>query len=238
MNLLNINLKTFVYLTLTFIVITVVGTITHELGHYTVAKSLGRTATIHYKSVSMENDSLITYFNDTFQKYSYEIKNKTDFPGKEKYFNSIKKFQEESFWITLCGPLQTIITGTIGLFLLFFLQKKHFKNNKVTIVGWVFIFMSLFWLRQTANLFISLFYYFLKGKISFKGDEAKLALHLKLNTWSIEIITGLIGVIVLIIVLKQLPKKIIFTFLLAGCVGGVLGFYLWLIKFGQYIMPH
>ena len=106
MNIFKINLKAFVYLVLIFIIMTAIGTVTHELGHYTIAKSLGREATINYKSVSIQNDSLYMYFNDTFHKYSYEIKNKIDFPGKDKYLNAIKKFQKENFLITLGGPLQ------------------------------------------------------------------------------------------------------------------------------------
>lgn len=237
MNIFKIHLKTFVYLVLTFIVMTAVGTVTHELGHYSVAKSLGRDATINYKSVSLQNDSLSMYFNDTFHKYSYEIKNKLDFPGKDKYLNTIKKFQKENFLITLGGPLQTILTGTIGFIVLLCNRKKYIKVDRITTYGWILIFISLFWLRQTANLCMSIFSYLLKGRVPHNGDETKLALYLNLNIWSIEVITALLGVIVLLIILKIIPKKLLVTFILAGSVGGVLGFYLWLVKFGQYIMP-
>jgi len=237
MNIFKINLKAFVYLVLIFIVMTAIGTVTHELGHYTIAKSLGREPTINYKSVSIKNDSLYMYFNDTFHKYSYEIKNKIDFPGKDKYLNAIKKFQKENFLITLGGPLQTMLTGTIGFIILLFNKKKYIKANRITTPGWILIFISLFWLRQTANICMSVFSYILKGRVPLNGDETKLALYLNLNTWSIEVITGHLGIIVLLIIFKIIPKTLLVTFILAGCVGGVLGFYLWLVKFGQYIMP-
>ncbi len=237
MNIFKIHLKPFVYLTLIFIAMTAIGTVTHELGHYTIAKSIGREVSIHYGSVSLQNDSLYGYFNDTFHKYSYEIKNKIDFPGKEKYFNSIKKFQRENFLITLGGPLQTILTGTIGFFFLLLNRKKYVKVNRITPLGWILIFLSLFWLRQIANICTSVFSYILKGKVPLNGDETKMAIYLKINTWSIEVITGLLAMIVLLIILKIIPKRLLVTFILAGCVGGVLGFYLWLVKFGKYIMP-
>lgn len=236
MNLLKIHLKTFIYLTLTFIVMTAVGTVTHELGHYSAAKLLGYDASINYRSATYWNDDFY-YFRDVFHKYSYEIKNRLDFPEKEKYYALIEKHHKNAFFITLGGPLQTILTGTLGLILLLINRKKYIKVNSVSVFGWIVIFMSLFWLRQTANLCMSVFSYLLKGRISFNGDETKMALYLNLNIWTIKLITGLLGVIVLLIILKLIPKRFIVTFILAGSVGGVLGFYLWIIKFGQYIMP-
>ena len=130
-----------------------------------------------------------------------------------------------------------MLTGTIGFIILLLNTKKHIKANRITTPGWILIFISLFWLRQTANICMSVFSYILKGRVPLNGDETKLALYLNLNTWSIEVITGLLGIIVLLIIFKIIPKILLVTFILAGCVGGVLGFYLWLVKFGQYIMP-
>ncbi len=237
MNIFKINLKAFVYLMLTFIVMTVIGTVSHELGHYSAAKLLGYDASINYRSASYWNDDLSEYFNDIFHKYSFEIKNKLPFTEKEEYYALIEKHHKNTFFITLGGPLQTMLTGTLGVILLLINRKKYIKVNSVSVSGWVVIFMSLFWLRQTANMCMSVFSYLLKGRISLKGDETKLALYLNLNIWTIEVITGLVGIIVLLIILKLIPKRLLVTFILAGCVGGVLGFYLWLIKFGQYIMP-
>jgi FtsH-binding integral membrane protein len=65
----------------------------------------------------------------------------------------------------------------------------------------------------------------------------RLAHHLEIHFESIQIITGIVGVLVLLVVLCLLPKSIVITFLISGLVGGIAGYYLWLIKFGQYIMP-
>lgn len=79
--------------------------------------------------------------------------------------------------------------------------------------------------------------FFTKGQPSLRGDEMRLALHLDINIWTIQIITGSLGLTVLVNILRLLPKTIILTFLVSGLTGGILGYYLWLIKFGKYIMP-
>jgi hypothetical protein len=111
------------------------------------------------------------------------------------------------------------------------------KSNNITFAGWSLIFISLFWLRQVANLFMALLTYVNKGKVSPSGDEMELALYLNINIWTIQVGTGLIGLIVLFLILRLLPKTTVLTFLASGLLGGSLGYYLWLIKFGPAIMP-
>jgi len=216
---------------------TVVGTLTHELGHYSVSKLLGYEASINYQSSSHWDNNLNEYLRNTYENYSYELKNKLDFPGKSKYLKTAQKYHADNFWITLGGPLQTILTGTIGFFLLLVYRKKHITSDKVSLIGWTLIFISLFWLRQVANLFVAVISFFRNGQTYISGDEMILARHLDINIWSIQIITGLIGLGILILVLRLLPKTKVLTFLLSGLSGGILGYYLWIIKFGQYIMP-
>ncbi len=226
-----------VFLTLTFILMTVVGTLTHELGHYSVSKFLGYQASINYRSSSHWDNDLNEYLKTTHEKYSNEIKNDIDFPGKEKYNKAIQKYQSDIFWIILGGPLETILTGSIGFILLLVFRKRFITSERVHFIGWTLVFISLFWLRQVANLFMAVIYLLIEGQTSPSGDEMRLAKHLDLNIWTIQIITGLIGLGILAIVLRFLPKTVVMTFLISGLIGGLLGYYLWLIKFGQYIMP-
>lgn len=237
MNYLKIDFKAFILLTLTFILMTVIGTLTHELGHYVVAKYLGREAGISYNSVSHRDDALNDYLKGVYKNYAYEIKNNLDFPEKEKYQKAIQKYQADKFWIALGGPLQTMLTGSIGLILLLVYRHKYITAHRVSLTGWALIFMALFWLRQVANLFVAGMLFLMEGQPTLRGDEIGLALHLDLNMWTILMITGLLGLAVLFTVLKLLPKTILLTFLLSGLTGGLLGFYLWLVKYGQYIMP-
>jgi len=216
---------------------TVIGTLLHELGHYSVSKYLGHEARINYQSSSHWDNAFLEYINEVYDQNSYEIKNNLDFPEKKKFYSAIKKNRSDNFWILLGGPLQTILTGTLGFILLFAYRHQLIKSNNITFVGWSLIFISLFWLRQVANLFMALLTYVNKGKVSPSGDEMELALYLNINIWTIQVGTGLIGLIVLFLILRLLPKTTVLTFLASGLLGGSLGYYLWLIKFGPAIMP-
>ncbi|KQT17969.1 hypothetical protein ASG31_04325 [Chryseobacterium sp. Leaf404] len=231
------DFKLFLILIFTFIIMTVVGTLSHELGHYAVAEYLGYDATIDYQSTHFESDKKISYLNSIYQKYAYEIKNNLNFPEKEEFDIKRKEFRNDRIKILAGGPLQTMITGTFGFVLLLIYRKKLFSFNKTTFTGWILVFCSLFWLRQSANSFGWTLNYIFTGEKSMRGDELRLARFLDLNIWTIHSITGIIGLIVLFTVLRLLPKNQVLTFLCAGLLGGCLGFYLWLIKFGQYILP-
>ena len=150
---------------------------------------------------------------------------------------TVKEYQADNFWIILGGPLQTMMTGTLALILLLVYRNNFVKNDKVHIVGWILIFLTLFWLRQVINLFMALMTYLIKGQPSLRGDEMRLANHLDINIWSIQILTGISGLFILVPVINLLPKKMVLTFLISGLAGGILGYYLWLVKFGQYIIP-
>lgn len=237
MNYMKIEYKLFIFLTLTFILMTVVGTLTHELGHYSVSKFLGYDASINYQSSSHWNAELDEHYEKIHEKYSHEIKNNLNFPDKENLQRLIDKYENDDFWIILGGPLQTMLTGTIGFLLILVYRHKIIRSDKITLIGWTLAFTSLFWLRQVANLFMAVLTFVIKGEPSLRGDEMQLALHLDTNLWTIQIITGSLGLIVLVIILRLLPKTIIPTFLVSGLTGGILGYYLWLIQFGKYIMP-
>lgn len=237
MEYLKFDYKLSIFLIIAFILMTVVGTLTHEFGHYAVSRLLGYKASINYQSTSHWDEDIDKFLSETYKRNEYEIKNDLDFPNKEKFAKFVAKERADGFWITLGGPLQTIITGTIGFFLLVSYRKKFISTTQVHFMGWVLIFMSLFWLRQVANLFMAMMISLIRGKTPMNGDEIRLAHHLGINIWTIQVITGIIGFVVLFFVLRFLPKKLVLTFVVSGLIGGVLGFYLWLIKFGQFIMP-
>lgn len=237
MQYIRMDCKAFIFLTLTFILMTVVGTLTHELGHYSVSRMLGYEASINYQSSFHWDREFNEYYISVYEKYSNEIKNDLDFPGKANFEKRMNNYVNDQFWILLGGPIQTMLTGTIGLLLLLVYRHRFINSERITTVGWALVFISLFWLRQVANLFMAVLTFVTKGQPSLRGDEARLAMHLDINIWSIQIITGILGLIVLWVVLRLLPKGIVLTFLVSGLTGGILGYYLWLIQFGKYIMP-
>jgi hypothetical protein len=200
--------KLFTYLSLTFILMTVIGTVSHEYGHYLSAKILGLNSRVNYGMTIIE--------------------------GNQNNLISPK----ERFIITLGGPLQTILTGTLGVALLYLSRKSFYQIEKLSLLQWCYIFTSLFWLRQVSNMFTWVLFYFINGKFGVRGDEVKMARYLELPKWSFVLTTALIGVFVLwTVVFKFIPKKIRITFIISGLVGGVSGYILWLELFGKIIMP-
>jgi hypothetical protein len=143
----------------------------------------------------------------------------------------------DRFYIILGGPVQTMLTGTIGLILLRTNRKKFRQTEKLNILQWIYIFLSLFWLRQTMNLMISLGGCLLNGEFSTRPDEIRLAQYLDLPLLSISICTGLVGALVgNWVFFKCIPRGQKLSFLMAGFTGGMAGYVLWVVWLGKYIM--
>jgi len=192
------------YLAISFFISTIIGTISHEFGHYITARLLGFRAHMSYGMVSFSND--------------YKIMN----PRQE-------------FWLILAGPLQTMVTGTAGFLFLNYFSRQSIR---VTFLQWAMIFLSLFWLRQSANFILWVGNYLFTGQFGADGDEVKLSSYFHLPAWVIPSITALIGFIVLAIVLfRFIPVSQRLTFILSGLIGGTCGYLFWLVYFGKIIMP-
>ncbi|MEO8085599.1 MAG: hypothetical protein ABI763_02195 [Bacteroidota bacterium] len=204
-----IDKRLFFSLTIAFIIATVVGTLAHETGHYFVAKYLGYDASINYGFTRWTLSS------------TGQAPNASD-----------------NFWITLGGTLSTILTGTIGLVLIFLFYQSYSDVKRLSSGQWFLIFVTLFWLRQTANFLVWVGSYLITGKFSQRGDEVKLALYAQLPEWSISALTAIIGAMTLaIVIFKLVPKIQRLTFVSSGLAGGISGYFIWLVLFGKYIMP-
>lgn len=127
--------------------------------------------------------------------------------------------------------------GTIGFVLLLFYRRQLISQNTVSSFGWFLVFLSLFWLRQPANLVMYSVSKLFKPEIQSNMDEIKIAQYLQLPQLLIIAVTGVIGLLILWYVLKILPSKVRFTFILSGIVGGIVGFYLWFMHLGRMILP-
>nr|WP_294859752.1 hypothetical protein [uncultured Fluviicola sp.] len=200
------NRKVFVRLFFAFIAFTIIGTLSHELGHYIAGNCLGYEMSMNYATTYIQDDAYVSPRN--------------------------------SFLITLGGPIQTLLTGTIGCVLLFSYRKGFQSVDKLSSGQWIMVFVSLFWLRQVANLTTWLGSYLINGEFSQGGDELRIAGYLGLSEWSILVPTAIAGFIVLTVVFfKFIPFKQRFTFLLSGLIGGIAGYLFWLLFAGKYIMP-
>ena len=202
------NRKLFLYLSLVFILMTIIGTITHELGHNLSAKIMGFNSRVNYGMTILENNQNKSMSN------------------------------KEYFLFTLGGPIQTMLTGTLGIALLFLTRKSYNQIENLSILQWIMIFMSLFWLRQIANMFTWVLFFFINGKFGVRGDEIKIAQYLELPKWSVLLSTAIIGAFVLWqVIFRFIPEKVRFTFIISGLAGGISGYILWLEIFGKILMP-
>ncbi|WP_290833925.1 hypothetical protein [Flavobacterium sp.] len=233
------KLSSLFILSITFIVFTVVGTISHEYGHIIVAKYLGYETELHYGSMNYEDTSSELKLADSLVKKNEKaILNKKDFPDKEKLDKLWNTISFKHLMITIGGPVQTILTGTIGFILLLFRRKKILENG-MKILDWLYVFLSLFWLREVFNLTMSVASALLNGKKNyFGGDERKIAIMLEIPQGSIAIPLALIGLLIaLFVIFRIIPKEQRLTFISSGFLGGIAGFILWMRILGPIVMP-
>ncbi|MFC7348771.1 hypothetical protein ACFQO9_18790 [Chryseobacterium zhengzhouense] len=203
-----VDFKLFMYLAIAFIFTTALGTVLHEYGHFIAAEFLGITTKVHYGFTSFVID--------------------------ENYRNLSKW---DRFLITVGGPLQTIFTGILGLILLH-ISKRNSETQVLNFKSWIYVFMSLFWLRQSANFVMWMIGYLLTNRISTNSDEVKLAVYLKMPLWFFMALGGIVGfAVALLVIFKYIPINQRFTFVVSGFVGGILGYIIWLELLGQILMP-
>jgi hypothetical protein len=230
--------KLFLTLTITFIAFTIIGTQTHEWGHYAAAKYMGMKPTLSYQSVDFGEDSTSEEMNEIQIQFEKEILAKANFPLRQRYEYLEKISDNKDFYCRLWGPLQTMITGSIGFILLIIYRKQYLGKERLSKTKWLLIFLSLFWLREVFNTFLASIIFIIKGRKEFYGDEFILSEQLNLPSFFIPIITALIGFIVCCIVtFKFVPYAQRKTFIAAGFFGGIIGFIFWMYFLGPLILP-
>lgn len=243
-----LHLKFSIYIILTFIAFTVIGTLSHEFGHIAVAKYLGYDTRLFYGSMThtqkgFKNDTLVKEHNQIIKQYKSELIEGKDFEKLDrlKELNNLieakypyKAF--DSFLVTIGGPLQTMLTSFLGLIILFVRRTKRKTDFKL--IDWLAVFMSLFCLREVFNFVSALASRIIFSTAYFSGDEFKISLYFGLNQWVVPIIMMCIGLtIALYVIFKIIPLKYRFSFVVSGCIGGLLGFGIWFGGLGQLILP-
>ena len=248
---ISIDIKHLLFLSVGFVLFTIIGTITHEYEHIAVAKSLGYETTLHYGSMNsypkgyLVDDDVIAlknltkdYTNIKYDNWPIKIKEKA-----EEYYDILNKryWNEKSndgLFITIGGPLQTILTGTFGLLILIWRRKTMYIHG-MKIIDWLFVFLSLFWSREIFNLVTSIGGELISPNGNwFAGDELYISQELNLWSGTISLILASLGVIVttyVIFIIIPIKKRL--TFILSGIIGGILGFILWMNLIGPKILP-
>lgn len=237
---LHFNFKLFVYLILGFVICTVIGVVSHEFGHAAVTAYHGRDWTVHYDSMSPGKSTLVDSLENAYQKNKEKIKSEAASPEKEAFLKTrerlSKKYKLEGLQMRLGGPLQTMLTGTIGFILLWLIRKKNKFNEALTFKEWCFVLIGFFWSRQPAILLQKILYKCI-GTNGI-GDEERIARYLHLNEWVIITLWGIIGAgILLWITFYAIPIKQRFTFITAGLTGSLLGAAIWFGLLGPTLLP-
>ena len=229
------TLSQFFLIILSFIFFTIIGTQSHELGHVLVAKILGCETRLSYGSMTYSNDKIEKEYFKFYELYGNEIREECEFPGQSRFYELSKEWANIRFWIIIGGPLQTMLTGIVGFYLLIKFRKNR-HNLDFNFKEWVVTFLALFWLREPFNMLGATVGWMLNGETVFVGDEFQIANYLGFHPWSVSIILGLIGLsIAFFIIFKIMPKRYWIGFNLAGIMGGLLGFYLWFDILGPFL---
>lgn len=228
--------RLFALLALAFVLATIIGTITHELGHIAVAKMQGYKTELHYASMNIIEGEREKELEVFYEKHKDKILSPESFAEKETFSAMMEESRERSIWITMGGPIQTLLTGTIG-FILLWVNRKNIGSS-LTTMQWCFVFLAFFWSRQIFNFLTGVVSFIFGGKWGGRGDETKISKYFDLPLWSINAILAIITSILLaIVVFRFIPKQQRFTFLLSGVVGSVLGFVFWMELLGPVILP-
>lgn len=232
------KLKLFLLLFATFIAFTIIGTLTHELGHYGAAKYLGLTPILHYQSVTLELSNNDIELDKIYGLYQEDINAKRDFPAKKRLDEIMEIETKNDFIHTAAGPIQTMLTGMIGFILILIYRKRYFQSAVLNWKQWLLIFFSLFWLREIFNTAMALATLIFTKEKEFYGDEFILSQYLSLGNFGFPIITAIIGLIIsCIVVFKFVPSSQRKIFIGAGFVGGIMGYILWMYILGPRLLP-
>lgn len=231
-----LQFRLFIYLVLGFIAATVIGTVTHECGHIAVAKMLGYKTELHYASMSADYNEKTEEIDRYYESNKEILMTKKDSPERQKLESLIVAYQKDGTMVRWGGPIQTMLTGTIGFLLLWFNRKNI--DNKLTLLQWIFVLLTFFWSRQIFNMLTGTALYFKRGKWVITGDEAILSYHYNLPTETINAVTAIIATVILLVtVFKLIPKQQRLTFITAGIIGSTIGALFWLKYFGPVILP-
>ncbi len=233
---MNLSRKYLIYFIIAFILLTPIGTIIHELGHLFAAKSLGYDTVLHHTSLSW-NNGLLKNSKKQYEKFKLQIENDLPFESHEQYKLNLKTLNKHHLLILLGGVAQTITFGLVAFILLLY-RIIIIKKNSFTSFDWMLSFISLFWIKEPANLILSIIKGIkLKNNIYFYGDYAKIAKLLELHEGALLVPLTIIAIFISLIILKIIPNKRKKEFIIGALIGCPIGLILWMFIIGPIILP-
>lgn len=192
---------------LLFAVFIIIGTLSHESGHYIIARLWG----FHHAYIAYDR----TYY------------------GANSNLNPAD-YDKIEIWVTLGGPMITMIIGTIGLLLCL-------RNRGYKVLNWkihLYIILALFWGREVSGLPIPIMDLLQQHPPHFGGDEGRLSSLLHLPNGFLTFATGISGFVICSYIFFFIKKELRLTFIVSALVGTGLGVCLWWGILGPRILPY
>lgn len=76
-----------------------------------------------------DNSELSNKLDAIYIENEHEIENNLPYEQKEAFERGMEKFKSDDFLVLIGGPIQTILTGCIGLLILVIRRKKIKRNG-------------------------------------------------------------------------------------------------------------
>lgn len=222
-----------------FIVCTIAGTLLHESGHYVVGLLQGRIGMhIGYAYTTHGDYPADEQLTRLEQVHYDDIIHHRHFPGEQVYKQLHQQVQHQDFLFTLGGPVQTMLTGTLGFAAMLIGRRRFLAAQRLGVWQWLLVFLSFFWLREAVNLFMIWMRLLLEGEYKMRADEFRLAIYLGWSPWSIQVAGAIVAVAIAAVVsFRYVPLQQRFSFVLAALAGGICGYVFWLETWGPVVMP-
>lgn len=205
-----LNIYQISFFIIVFFLLTIIGTLSHEIAHYIVAKHLGLYPILHYGNVTFGNQIQLLHFDDELNR--------------------------RFFLCSIAGPLQTIITGLIGFTILIVRNRVRIKTfSKIDFIA---TFLSLFWLRECFNLITIIISSIFNKTVALNGDEIYISNYLGFNPFFFNLTLGIMGAIICFVtVFKLLPTKYRLNIIIGSLFGTCIGFVIWFYFLGKIVLP-
>jgi len=233
----------FIRYTFLFFLFTIIGTLSHEMGHWLVARCLGYDARVHFASteIAYEQDSSFQKMIALQNANSKAILLGEDFPNSARYKELSSAFWRKNSFILWGGVIQTLLVSFVCSSVIWRRKKRKvfpdLDASYFNLSEGLLVLGALFILRPLFN-FIPAIPGLIQGNMHFNSDEYKLATWYSLPPLLLMIIFSVFGFLVLSwIVFWVVPHAYRRAFCLAGIIGGLSGFFIWMMWLGQLLIP-
>ena len=227
--------RLFAFIALGFVLATIVGTVSHEYGHIAVAKFFGYETKLYYDSMNYNVEEKLDAIYAYYDKHMHSILLPSS-PEKKYFEEHHTQILKEINYVRWGGPAQTMITGTIGVLMLW-LRRKKIAEYGMKLTDWIFVLLAFFWSREITNFLIVSIDSLILSKPHTGGDEAHISRYYQIPWITINAITGCIAALVLLwVVFIVIPRRQRLTFITAGLAGSALGWMIWMEWVGPRIL--